>query len=106
MTPGHTDMFLKKYNLSQDEKEEIRNLISYLREELEKEKDRLVRFNISPASLKSALDIYLSLENRNIDTFILILKSTLGTLNQDKIEKVEKLIDKWRKEIKQQQQQK
>jgi len=34
------------------------------------------------------------------------LKSTLGTLNQDKIEKVEKLIDKWRKEIKQQQQQK
>jgi len=99
-------MFLKKYNLSQDEKEEIRNLISYLREELEKEKDRLVRFNISPASLKSALDIYLSLENRNIDTFILILKSTLGTLNQDKIEKVEKLIDKWRKEIKQQQQQK
>ena len=97
-------MFLKKYNLSQDEKEEIRNLISYLREELEKEKDRLVRFNISPASLKSALDIYLSLENRNIDTFILILKSTLGTLNQDKIEKVEKLIDKWRKEIKQQQQ--
>jgi hypothetical protein len=106
MTPGHTDMFLKKYNLSQDEKEEIRNLISYLREELEKEKDRLVRFNISPASLKSALDIYLSLENRNIDTFILLLKSTLGTLNQDKIEKVEKLIDKWRKEIKQQQQQK
>ncbi len=100
------DMFLKKYNLSQDEKEEIRNLISYLREELEKEKDRLVRFNISPASLKSALDIYLSLENRNIDTFILLLKSTLGTLNQDKIEKVEKLIDKWRKEIKQQQQQK
>jgi hypothetical protein len=99
-------MFLKKYNLSQDEKEEIRNLISYLREELEKEKDRLVRFNISPASLKSALDIYLSLENRNIDTFILLLKSTLGTLNQDKIEKVEKLIDKWRKEIKQQQQQK
>ena len=97
-------MFLKKYNLSQDEKEEIRNLISYLREELEKEKDRLVRFNISPASLKSALDIYLSLENRNIDTFILLLKSTLGTLNQDKIEKVEKLIDKWRKEIKQQQQ--
>ena len=71
MTPGHIDMFLKKYNLSQDEKEEIRNLISYLREELEKEKDRLVRFNISPASLKSALDIYLSLENRNIDTFIL-----------------------------------
>ncbi|WP_245544515.1 AAA family ATPase [Metallosphaera yellowstonensis] len=100
------DMFLKKYNLSQDEKEEIRNLISYLREELEKEKDRLVRFNISPASLKSALDIYLSLENRNIDTFILLLKSTLGTLNQDKIEKIEKLIDKWRKEIKQQQQQK
>jgi len=99
-------MFLKKYNLSQDEKEGIRNLISYLREELEKEKDRLVRFNISPASLKSALDIYLSLENRNIDTFILLLKSTLGTLNQDKIEKVEKLIDKWRKEIKQQQQQK
>jgi len=99
-------MFLKKYNLSQNEKEEIRNLISYLREELEKEKDRLVRFNISPASLKSALDIYLSLENRNIDTFILLLKSTLGTLNQDKIEKVEKLIDKWRKEIKQQQQQK
>ncbi|AGJ62775.1 McrB family protein [Saccharolobus islandicus] len=96
------DMFLKKYNLRDDEKEEIRNLVSYLREKLEK--DKLVKFNISPASLKSALDIYSSLENRNIDTFILILKSTLGTLNQDKIEKVEKLIDEWKKEKKQQKQ--
>ncbi|MFP3189426.1 MAG: AAA family ATPase, partial [Sulfolobaceae archaeon] len=59
---------------------------------------------ISPASLKSALEIYSSLENRNIDTFVLILKSTLGTLNQDKIEKVEKYIDEWRKEKKQQKQ--
>lgn len=93
------DMFLKNYNLGREEKEEIRNLVSYLREKLDK--DKLVKFNISPASLKSALEIYSSLENRNIDTFILILKSTLGTLNQDKIEKVEKLIDEWRKEKKQ-----
>jgi len=96
------DMFLKNYNLGREEKEEIRNLVSYLREKLDK--DKLVKFNISPASLKSALEIYSSLENRNIDTFILILKSTLGTLNQDKIEKVEKLIDEWRKEKKQQKQ--
>jgi hypothetical protein len=95
-------MFLKNYNLGREEKEEIRNLVSYLREKLDK--DKLVKFNISPASLKSALEIYSSLENRNIDTFILILKSTLGTLNQDKIEKVEKLIDEWRKEKKQQKQ--
>ncbi|MQL56245.1 McrB family protein [Acidianus ambivalens] len=96
------DMFLKKYNLRDDEKEEIRNLVSYLREKLEK--DKLVKFSISPASLKSALDIYSSLESRNIDTFVLILKSTLGTLNQDKIEKVEELIDEWKKEKKQQKQ--
>jgi 5-methylcytosine-specific restriction endonuclease McrBC GTP-binding regulatory subunit McrB len=98
------DMFLKKYNLREDEKEEIRDLVSYLREKLEKEKEKFIKFNISPASLKAALDIYSSLENRNIDTFILILKSTLGTLNQDKIEKVEKLIDEWRKENNQQKQ--
>lgn len=98
------DMFLKNYNLGTEEKEEIRNFVSYLREKLDKDKDKLVKFNISPASLKSALEIYSSLGNRNIDTFILILKSTLGTLNQDKIEKVEKYIDEWRKEKKQQKQ--
>jgi 5-methylcytosine-specific restriction endonuclease McrBC GTP-binding regulatory subunit McrB len=100
------DMFLKNYNLGTEEKEEIRNLVSYLREKLRerRDKDKLVKFNISPASLKSALEIYSSLESRNIDTFIFILKSTLGTLNQDKIEEVEKLIDEWRKEKKQQKQ--
>ncbi|WP_016731854.1 McrB family protein [Saccharolobus islandicus] len=92
------DKFLRNYNLREEEKEEIRDLVKYLREKLE-EKDKIIKFNISPASLKSALEIYSSFYNRNIDNFILILKSTLGTLNQDKIDKVNKLIDNW-KEIK------
>lgn len=97
------DKFLKKYNLGDNEKEEIKNLVGYLRKKLKD--DKLVKFNISPASLKSALEIYSSIENRNIDNFIYILKGTIGTLNQDKIKKVEELIEQWKRENNQQQKQ-
>ncbi|MEM3951480.1 MAG: AAA family ATPase, partial [Saccharolobus sp.] len=91
------DKFLSRYSLSEVEKAKVRNLVKYLREKFNSvEKDRLIKFNISPASLKTALDIYSSLNNRRIEDFIEILKSTLGTLNQDNLNNFNKLIKEWK----------
>ncbi|QXJ28698.1 hypothetical protein J5U23_01567 [Saccharolobus shibatae B12] len=91
------DKFLSRYSLSEVEKAKVRDLVKYLREKFNSvEKDRLIKFNISPASLKTALDIYSSLNNRRIEDFIEILKSTLGTLNQDNLNNFNKLIKEWK----------
>ncbi|MEM1645692.1 MAG: hypothetical protein QXL96_07475 [Ignisphaera sp.] len=77
------DKFLPNYSFSEEEKVKIRDLVKFLREKLNSaEKDKLVKFNISPASIRTALDIYSSLDNRKIEDFIEILKSTLGTVNR------------------------
>ncbi|WP_240938824.1 McrB family protein [Metallosphaera hakonensis] len=96
------DKILPNYSLSNDEKEKIRNLVKYLREKFDdklNKGDKLVKFNISPASLKTSLDIYSSLDDQHkgIDSFIEILRSTLGTLNPDNIAKFNKLVEEWEK---------
>ncbi|BAB66187.1 putative ATPase [Sulfurisphaera tokodaii str. 7] len=92
------DKLIDRYNLRDDEKNEIRNLIGCLRAKLKKdEKDALVKFNVSPASIKTALDIYSSLENKGIDKFIEVLESTLGTLDQKNISRVKSKIEECRK---------
>lgn len=98
--------FLPKYDLDETEKKEITELVKYLRK-MFSEKEGLfqgeqMKFNISPASLKVALDIYSKYprNKRNIDIFIEILKSTLGTLNQDIIRTYMNLANTWKSERK------
>lgn len=88
-----------KYNVSEDERKKIKELVGYLREKFRNEKNN-TRFNISTASLKSALDIYSSLEKRDLELFIDILRSTLGTLNQENIIKFDKIVEEYKEKVK------
>ncbi|AAK41564.1 McrB family protein [Saccharolobus solfataricus] len=95
------DEFLKTYaSFSEDFKNKVKDLVKYLRVNLNEKEDKVIKFNISPASLKTALDIYSRLDDNNSDIykFVEVLRSTIGTLNPDNINKFNRLIEKWKKE--------
>ncbi|BFI74609.1 hypothetical protein [Sulfurisphaera ohwakuensis] len=92
------EKFFTYYHLNESEKQEIRELVMELRQEFGRSKT--VKFNISPASLRIALKLYSSLEERDINTFINILKSTLGTLNQDVIRMFDNIVEEYEKKKK------
>ncbi|QGA53874.1 AAA domain-containing protein [Sulfolobus sp. E5-1-F] len=95
------DEFLKNYiSFSESFKERVKDLVKYLRDNLNEKEDKVIKFNISPASLKTALDIYSRLDDNNADIykFVEVLRSTIGTLNPDNINKFNRLIEKWKKE--------
>ncbi|MGC9106424.1 MAG: AAA family ATPase [Thermoprotei archaeon] len=92
------DLFLTKYDLSDEEKNGIKDLVAHIRRELKNDRDSLVKFNLSPAAVRSALEIYSMLrkEDRNVEKFADMLLSTLGTLDQERVEKVRKIISDWK----------
>ncbi|HII73796.1 TPA: AAA domain-containing protein [Sulfurisphaera tokodaii] len=92
------EKFFTYYHLNENEKQEIRELVMELRQEFGRSKT--VKFNISPASLRIALKLYSSLEERDINAFINILKSTLGTLNQDVIRMFDNIVEEYEKKKK------
>ncbi|BCU70053.1 hypothetical protein [Stygiolobus caldivivus] len=63
-------------------------------------RNKAVKFNISPASLRTALKLYSSLEERDINTFIDALKSTLGTLNQEVVRAFDNIVEGYQKKKK------
>ncbi|BDC18722.1 AAA family ATPase [Acidianus sp. HS-5] len=87
------DKIINNYNLTEEEKNKVRILIKCLREKLKNEKENLIKFNVSPASIKTALDVYSSLENRGVEKFIEVLRAALGTLDQRNISKVVNILN-------------
>ncbi len=84
-------------DLDQNEKEAIANIVKKLREGFSKD-DELntegMSFNISPASVKKALLLYSELpkDERSVDTFTQLLKSSLGTIDSRILEKFEEIL--------------
>ncbi len=89
---------VEKFAKNLKEKDEIVNLVKRLREGFNDNelREQGINFNISPASVKRAITLYSKLpENeRNIDTFISLLRSSLGTVDSRILNKFDELINK------------
>ncbi|MEW9492167.1 MAG: AAA family ATPase [Candidatus Aramenus sulfurataquae] len=80
------------------EKDEIVSLVKRLREGFDELRKEGISFNISPASVKRAITLYSRLpENeRNVNTFVSLLRSSLGTLDSRILNKFDELANKVR----------
>ena len=92
------DKFMANYSLSEDEKEKIRALIRCMRLKLEeysnkRREEGMAGFNISPATVRTALHLYSTSERRGIKMFSEVLMSTLGTLDPRTVEIVKKTVE-------------
>lgn len=85
------DKFLDNYNLRDDEKSAIRELVKCLRGK--DDQDEKNRVDIPPAALRTTLHVYSKAQDRTIEDFIEILKGSMGTLNRDAIKKLDRAIE-------------
>ncbi|ABP95191.1 ATPase associated with various cellular activities, AAA_5 [Metallosphaera sedula] len=98
---------ISKLNLQVDK--EIKDIIKCLREKFSSRPrgdllegfDTRSGFNISPASLKKAINIYNSTQNKDIHIFREILRSTLGTVNLKDLENYNKYFEECEKNVNQ-----
>ncbi|TRM80235.1 hypothetical protein DJ524_08295 [Sulfolobus sp. D5] len=84
-------------NLDQNEKKDITDIVKKLRKEFNNDGELStegITFNISPASVRKALLLYSKLpkDKRNVDTFIWLLRSSLGTIDSRIIDKFDEII--------------